>query len=320
MIWKDHWGYLCDGSYSANDAACIVGEFGAKSDWTWMNTLVDYLITINSRNSYFWCLNPNWGDTGGLLKDDWTSEESGKLAILARLQPSPTSISTTNTQVCTSTPPPTPYPSTSPSTSPPTIPPSTSTSTSSAGGSITIKQHPACSQWWCAVTVDDSSAILLPQISKLEFRDDNHAPWVLCDKTSLGFTIPLGSSPFSGPQDYKATTTSAGVYTRLNAFPSPNNGGSTAQLTSTSTAYAGPISLVDDGSKDALNFGKINMYLLFGSIGFIILLAINLSICCYRFCFNGKTGRYILYDKHVVVDHDETETEKEDDINAELIA
>ena len=42
----------------------------------WLNDLVDYLISIDQRNTYFWCLNPNSGDTGGLLQNDWTTPET----------------------------------------------------------------------------------------------------------------------------------------------------------------------------------------------------------------------------------------------------
>lgn len=38
------------------------------------------------------CLNPNSGDTGGILKDDWVSVEAEKLAILHYLQPTPSRI------------------------------------------------------------------------------------------------------------------------------------------------------------------------------------------------------------------------------------
>merc|ERR1712187_36819 len=58
----------------------------------WLDDLVDYLISIEQRNTFFWCLNPNSGDTGGLLQNDWTTEESGKLEALDLLQPFPSKI------------------------------------------------------------------------------------------------------------------------------------------------------------------------------------------------------------------------------------
>ena len=84
-----------DGSYPSNEAASVIGEFGTKytgSMVEWLDDLVDYLGAIEQRNSFFWCLNPNSGDTGGLLQDDWTTEETGKLEALHRLQPAPSKI------------------------------------------------------------------------------------------------------------------------------------------------------------------------------------------------------------------------------------
>ena len=40
-----------------------------------------------------WCLNPNSGDTGGLLDYDFLTPKKEKLALLDRVQPNPTFIS-----------------------------------------------------------------------------------------------------------------------------------------------------------------------------------------------------------------------------------
>jgi endoglucanase len=37
------------------------------------------------RNFYFWSWNPNSGDTGGILKDDWTTVQQGKYDNLKKL-------------------------------------------------------------------------------------------------------------------------------------------------------------------------------------------------------------------------------------------
>eukprot|EP01084_Bolivina_argentea_P232318 391580_1 len=96
QIWSNHWGYLCDGSYPLNKAACVIGEFGSWYNWNdgiiWMDSLINYLISIKQRNTYFWCLNPDSGDTGGLLHNDWTTPITNKLIALDILQPSPTMI------------------------------------------------------------------------------------------------------------------------------------------------------------------------------------------------------------------------------------
>eukprot|EP01084_Bolivina_argentea_P232315 391575_1 len=80
--WKSHWGYLVDGTYTNNKAASVIGEFGTKymgSMQNWLQDLITYLIKVDQRNTFYWCLNPNSGDTGGLLTDNWATEEIGKL-------------------------------------------------------------------------------------------------------------------------------------------------------------------------------------------------------------------------------------------------
>jgi len=106
--WESHWGYLVDGTHATNEAASLIGEFGTRystaATQSWLDDLVDYLIAIDQRNTFFWCLNPNSGDTGGLLMDDWTTPETGKLTQLAKLQPSPSVLqyNANAAQVCVS--------------------------------------------------------------------------------------------------------------------------------------------------------------------------------------------------------------------------
>lgn len=38
------------------------------------------------------CLNPNSGDTGGILDDDWTTPKADKLGILHDIQPQPSRV------------------------------------------------------------------------------------------------------------------------------------------------------------------------------------------------------------------------------------
>lgn len=80
-LWDACWGYL-----SKNQAApVLVGEFGTTyqtdSDKKWLSALVQY-IKGNGLSFTYWSWNPNSGDTGGLLKDDWTSVDSAKLQAL----------------------------------------------------------------------------------------------------------------------------------------------------------------------------------------------------------------------------------------------
>ena len=68
--WQAHWGYLHDGTALPNGivnvAAQAVGEFGTRYTGNmvnWLDDLITYLIKIDQRNTFFWCLNPNSGDT-----------------------------------------------------------------------------------------------------------------------------------------------------------------------------------------------------------------------------------------------------------------
>jgi endoglucanase len=82
-VWDTHWGYL----YKQNIAPVWLGEFGttlqSTSDKQWLSKLVSYLGTgASGINWTFWCWNPNSGDTGGILNDDWTTVNQAKQAYL----------------------------------------------------------------------------------------------------------------------------------------------------------------------------------------------------------------------------------------------
>jgi len=51
-----------------------------------------YLKSNDITDNFFWCVNPNSGDTGGLLLDDWVSPDTNKLSLLAKLVESPTNV------------------------------------------------------------------------------------------------------------------------------------------------------------------------------------------------------------------------------------
>lgn len=123
-VWDRNWGYLVKDGI----APVLVGEFGTKlqtdSDQQWLGALVDYLA--DNRISFaYWSFNPNSGDTGGLVADDWLSPQSAKLAALAPLlgpPPGPLPPGTTT--------PSSPAPSAPPTAAPPTSAPPT------AGGGL----------------------------------------------------------------------------------------------------------------------------------------------------------------------------------------
>ncbi len=83
-LWDARWGYLV----KEGIAPVWIGEFGTKlqteSDVQWLSTLASY-VKANGISFAFWCLNPDSGDTGGILQDDWTTTESAKQAVLQPL-------------------------------------------------------------------------------------------------------------------------------------------------------------------------------------------------------------------------------------------
>lgn len=81
-VWEKNWGYI----QTTGIAPVLLGEFGTKyetsSDKKWLTTMVGYLKKRGMGFAY-WSFNPNSGDTGGLVKDDWVTLQKGKLAALA---------------------------------------------------------------------------------------------------------------------------------------------------------------------------------------------------------------------------------------------
>jgi endoglucanase len=79
-IWDKYFGYL----YNDNTAPLLVGEFGIKTlggkDEIWVKKFLTYM---GSKYSWtFWCFNPNSGDTGGIVGDDWSTLVQWKYDLL----------------------------------------------------------------------------------------------------------------------------------------------------------------------------------------------------------------------------------------------
>ncbi len=83
-IWDAQWGYL------AGTNALAPGEWGGKdgnsggnpADATWQNAFAQYLTSRKICNSFYWDLNPDSGDTGGVLQDNWTTPWNDKVSLL----------------------------------------------------------------------------------------------------------------------------------------------------------------------------------------------------------------------------------------------
>ncbi|MCE9545409.1 MAG: cellulose binding domain-containing protein, partial [Planctomycetia bacterium] len=98
-VWDRNWGYL----FRQGTAPVILGEFGSKlataSDQQWFDKMTAYLggdLDGNGTNDLasgqqgiswtYWAWNPNSGDTGGILADDWTSVNQSKVAKLTPIE------------------------------------------------------------------------------------------------------------------------------------------------------------------------------------------------------------------------------------------
>lgn len=109
-IWDRHFGFL----ERTGTGALLIGEFGGwmkseNKDDVWQQTICDYFAR-NDMDWIYWCVNPNSGDTGGLLEDDWVTPVQKKLAMLDRARPNPTKFNFVNPGAGPSTPPAPPAP------------------------------------------------------------------------------------------------------------------------------------------------------------------------------------------------------------------
>lgn len=85
--WAAHFGHLV-----GPDHAVVVGEFGGTYDdakdpgeVAWNDAFVAYLAAFPEPSFFYWALNPNSGDTGGLLGNDWQTPVAAKVRLLAPL-------------------------------------------------------------------------------------------------------------------------------------------------------------------------------------------------------------------------------------------
>ncbi|MFZ4374275.1 MAG: Calx-beta domain-containing protein, partial [Mycobacterium sp.] len=98
-VFRKAWGYI----YEQNIAPIYIGEFGTKlvdpKDAIWLEAITSYIsgdldnngttdIAAGNQgiNWTFWSWNPNSGDTGGILADDWKTVNQNKMAYLTPIQ------------------------------------------------------------------------------------------------------------------------------------------------------------------------------------------------------------------------------------------
>ncbi len=87
-IWDKSFGFLKD-----QNKAVTIGEYGGKfghsgdpKDPTWQKAFMNYLSSKGICDNFYWSWNPNSGDTGGVLQDDWTNVWQDKVDLLRLYQ------------------------------------------------------------------------------------------------------------------------------------------------------------------------------------------------------------------------------------------
>ncbi|HEX6471518.1 MAG TPA: glycoside hydrolase family 5 protein [Streptosporangiaceae bacterium] len=86
-LWDKHWGYL----QRLGNAPVLVGEFGGRkstgnsAEAIWQNALFAYMKARGISYTY-WCWNPDSGDTGGMLQNDWKTLDPGKMRMVSTYQ------------------------------------------------------------------------------------------------------------------------------------------------------------------------------------------------------------------------------------------
>ena len=83
--WQEEFGFIAQEGI----APVLVGEFGGREvgldtvEGRWQREFLNYL-SRNDVSWMYWSLNPDSGDTGGILTDDWTHVDEPKLQLVQR--------------------------------------------------------------------------------------------------------------------------------------------------------------------------------------------------------------------------------------------
>ncbi len=81
--WYDTWAYINE----EDIAPLLIGEWGGHMDagdnQKWMELLRDYMVKKHI-NHTFWCINPNSGDTGGLMDSSFQKWDEEKYALFEK--------------------------------------------------------------------------------------------------------------------------------------------------------------------------------------------------------------------------------------------
>nr|AZP54316.1 thermoactive glycoside hydrolase family 5 endoglucanase [uncultured archaeon] len=82
-IWELHFGYLKDLNYTL-----VIGEWGGNyegKDKVWQDKFSEWLVEKGIHDFFYWCLNPESGDTKGIFLDDWKTVNWEKMRVIYRV-------------------------------------------------------------------------------------------------------------------------------------------------------------------------------------------------------------------------------------------
>lgn len=82
-IWELHFGYLKDLNYTL-----VIGEWGGNyegKDKVWQDKFSEWLVEKGIHDFFYWCLNPESGDTKGVFLDDWKTVNWEKMRVIYRV-------------------------------------------------------------------------------------------------------------------------------------------------------------------------------------------------------------------------------------------
>lgn len=114
--WQQRFGFI-----HGTSSIVTIGEWGGNTvDYAWQQGFASWLAQKGINNNFYWCINPDSRDTGGLLQSDWVTPVTEKLAFCTTANPSPSVISVSADGSTPSFPPMGPV-------NPPVPPPPTST-------------------------------------------------------------------------------------------------------------------------------------------------------------------------------------------------
>lgn len=109
-VWRQHWGFIFEqniapiwigevgGKFGVDGSGNVVSDSNSQYERQWIYHLQRYMDGYHDGSAIrqldgddqgisfaYWSLNPSSGDTGGILQDDWTTEQSTKLELIGMM-------------------------------------------------------------------------------------------------------------------------------------------------------------------------------------------------------------------------------------------